>query len=55
MSQEIYYLTRDINKKNKKLYLLGTENRKKDRILTEKENEINYIINKNRFNTNEDD
>ena len=55
LSQEIYYLTRDINKKNKKLYLLGTENRKKDRILTEKENEINYIINKNRFNTNEDE
>ena len=50
LSQEIYYLTRDINKKNKKLHLLGWENKKKDRILTEKENEINDIINKNKYN-----
>ena len=56
LSQEIYYLSRDIKKKNKKLNLLGWENKKKDIILTEKENQINYIINKNRFNTaNEDD
>ena len=55
LSQEIYYLTRDIHKKNKRLHLLGWENKKKDRILTEKENEINYIINKNRFNTGTSD
>ena len=55
LSQEIYYLTRDINKKSKKLHLLGWENRKKDRILTEKENEINDIINKNKYNIGSDD
>ena len=55
LSQEIYYLTRDINKKNKKLILLGWENKKKDRILTEKENEINDIINKNKYNIGNDD
>ena len=54
LSQEIYYLTRDINKKSKKLHLLGWENRKKDRILTEKENEINDIINKNKYNIGSD-
>ena len=55
LSQEIYYLTKVVNKKNKKLHILGRENKKKDRILTEKENEINYIINKNRNNTISDD
>ena len=55
LSQEIYYLTKDINKKNKKLHLLSWENKKKDRILTEKENEIIDIINKNRFKTGNDD
>ena len=55
LSQEIYYLTRDINKKSKKLHILGWENRKKDRILTEKENEINDIINKNKYNIGSDD
>ena len=55
LSQEIYYLSKDINKKNKRLHLLGKENKKKERILTEKENEINYIINKNRFNTGKND
>ena len=55
LSQEIYYLTRDINKKSKKLYLLGWENKKKDRILTEKENEINEIINKNKYNIGSED
>ena len=55
LSQEIYYLTKVVNKKNKKLHILGWENKKKDRILTEKENEINYIINKNRNNSNTDE
>ena len=55
--QEIYYLTRDINTKNKKLFLIENENKKKERILTEKENEINNIINKknNNENTNIDE
>ena len=55
LSQEIYYITKDINKKNKKLHLLSWENKKKERILTEKENEIIDIINKNRFKTGNDD
>ena len=55
LSQEIYFLARDIKKKNKRLHLLGWENKEKDRILTEKENEINYIINKKRFNTGNND
>ena len=55
LSQEIYYLTRDINKKNKKLHILSWENKKKDRIITEKESQINFIINKNRNNTTNED
>ena len=55
LSQEIYYLNRDINNKNKKLVLIENENKKKDFILTEKENEINYIINKNKINENKYD
>ena len=46
LSQEIYYLKNDIFNMNKKLFLLGKENKEKDIILTEKENEINSIINK---------
>ena len=55
LSQEIFFLARDIKKKNKRLHLLGCENKKKDRILTEKENEINHIINKKRFSTGNND
>ena len=47
LAQQIYYLKNNINKMNKNLFLLGNENIEKDKILTEKENEINYIINKN--------
>lgn len=52
LSQEIYYLKQDINKMNKKLHVLGEENKEKNNILTERENEINSIINKNYNNYN---
>ena len=55
LSQEIYYLKKDIHLMNKKLKLLGIENKEKDIILTEKENEINSIINKNFTNTGIDE
>ena len=55
LSQEIYYLKNDIHKMNKKLFLLGIENKEKDIILTEKENEINSIINKNSLNCSIDE
>ena len=47
LAQQIYYLKNNISKMNKNLILLGNENFEKDKILTEKENEINFIINKN--------
>ena len=52
LSQEIYYLKKDINNINKELYYLDIENKEKDEILKEKENEINSIINKNNSNYN---
>jgi hypothetical protein len=55
LSQEIYYLKQDINKMNKKLLVLGEENKEKDNILTERENEINSIINKNYNNYNNEE
>ena len=55
LSQEIYYLKQDINKMNKKLLILGEENKEKDNILTERENEINSIINKNNNNYNSEE
>ena len=55
LSQEIYYLKNNIHKMNKKLLNIGLENQEKDIILTEKENEINTIINKNINNYNIDE
>lgn len=55
LSPEIYYLKKDIHSMNKKLKLLGIENKEKDIILNEKENEINSIINKNFNNSGIDE
>ena len=55
LSQEIYYLKKDIEQMNKELYFLDIENKEKEKILTGKENEINAIIlkNNNNYNINE--
>ena len=49
--QEIYYLQNDINNMSQKLFFLGKENEEKDKILTEKEKEINSIISKKYINS----
>ena len=50
LSQEIYYLKKDIEMMNKELYFLDIENKEKEKILAGKENEINAIIHKNNNN-----
>lgn len=55
LSQEIYYLKNNINKLYKKLFLLEKENKEKDIILSEKEDEINSIIIKNNINYRPDE
>ena len=50
LSQEIYYLKKDIEIMNKELYFLDIENKEKEKILAGKENEINAIIHKNNNN-----